>query len=65
MLGSLLAGVVFHVRTADSKDFKERIVSLDPTLLKLNWISISPSKGRVHLIPLEDMTVSPRSMNES
>jgi singapore isolate B (sub-type 7) whole genome shotgun sequence assembly, scaffold_3 len=58
MLSSFLAGVVLHVRTADSKDFKERIVYLDPTLLKLNWISISPSKGKIHVIPLEDMTVS-------
>lgn len=58
MLSSFLAGVILHVRPADSKDFKERIVSLDPTLLKLNWMSVNPSKGKNHTILLEDMTVS-------
>lgn len=57
MLSAFLAGMVLHVHTADSKESKERVVTLDPTLLKLNWISFNPSKGRLHDLLLDDITV--------
>ncbi|KAK8807993.1 hypothetical protein WA588_006478, partial [Blastocystis sp. NMH] len=55
MLSAFQAGVVLHVRTADSKDFKERIVMLDPTLRSLHWMSTNPAKSRLRSLYLSDV----------
>lgn len=65
MLESMLEGVVVFVRTADSRDFKERIVRLDPSLLRLTWSSVNPNKNKVREIALEDMNVGERRCGES
>ena len=39
MISSLLAGVYLHVRRYDEKEFKEKVVKLDPSFTKLTWIS--------------------------
>ena len=65
MLESMLEGGVVFVRTADSRDFKERIVRLDPSLLRLTWSSVNPNKNKVREIALEDMNVGERECGES
>lgn len=57
MLSAFQAGVVLHVRTADSKDFKERIVMLDPTLRSLHWMLTNPAKSRLRSLYLSDVNV--------
>ena len=48
MISSMLAGVYLHVRRCEDKEFKEKIVKLDPSFTKLTWMS--KNKEQVLLI---------------
>lgn len=57
-LNPLLQGIVVFIRTYDVRDFKERIINLDPSLLKITWVSTNPNKMKLHQLYLKDITVS-------
>lgn len=56
-LNPLLQGIIVFIRTHDSKDFKERVFSLHPSLLKLTWVSIHTNKPKMSEVYLRDITV--------
>ena len=56
-MNPLLQGIMVFIRTHDSKDFKERVFSLHPSLLKLTWISIHSNKPKMSEVYLKDITV--------
>lgn len=60
MMQALLRGVVVFVRTSDARDFKERVLKLDASLLRLVWLPLSGNANKMHSIELEDLNVAHR-----
>ena len=58
MLSSLLQGIVVFVQMNDGREYKERLVMLDSSLLKLLWMSINSNKVKMHEFRLQEFYVS-------
>ena len=65
MMQALLRGVVVFVRTADARDFKERVLKLDASLLRLVWLPLSGNANKMHSIELEDLNVTAWACSEA
>lgn len=58
MLSSLLQGIVVFVQMNDGREYKERLIMLDSSLLKLLWMSINSNKVKMHEFRLQEFYVS-------
>lgn len=65
MMQALLRGVVVFVRTADARDFKERVLKLDASLLRLVWLPLSGNANKMHSIELEDLNVATQTCGDA
>ena len=65
MMQVLLRGVVVFVRTADARDFKERVLKLDASLLRLVWLPLSGNANKMHSIELEGLNVTAWACGEA
>lgn len=54
-LNPMLQGIIVYVRTRDSSDFKECMLVLDRSLMKVTWISIKSGKHHRYELPLRDV----------
>lgn len=57
MLASFLRGVILYIRISHDREFKERLVVLDESLLKIRWMSLHSTKPKLLEFELKDFEV--------
>ena len=56
-INPLLKGVIVYVRQSDQHSYKQRRLTLHPSLLKFSWISLKSNKNGIAELSLEHITV--------
>ena len=64
MLSSFLQGVTLFVHMSHDQEFKERLVVLDKSLLKIRWMSLHSTKPKLREFLLEDFEVNKQRLDD-